>query len=331
MRIAIVGDGIREIYECAMARALTQLGHTTAQFKYFGSPMDRRILHHGPHWLRRMKHYAQFPTLLRRLGEWQPDFVFCWRPDTLSADDVHKIRDLCRTPVVYYHNDNPESLKWHSSLLAAIGAYDYCFGYRPSDLDVYRNHGAERLGLLMPYSLPWAHYPPSSPQPETHAITFVGHFEHDGRQDVVAALLKAGIEVELWGRGWESATIPRLKGKFQRIDSTQYREIVWNSAVVLSFLSHRNHDVYTRRSFELPAMGACILSERTKMLSNLFPEDSSSAYFESPDECVDAASTLLNDSATRARFRSAAQNRHGEIGGDIISRMEMVVETLQSL
>ncbi len=282
-----------------MERALVELGHTAARFQLFGSKWDRRILHYGPRWLHRLRTRTELPALVSQVRAWQPDVIFCWRPDTLHETDVHRLRRRCRAPVVYYHNDNPLALRWHRQLLSTVRAYDFCFGYRPTDLDLYRRHGARRFALLMPYSLPWSHYPPSASQPESYAVTFVGHFEDDGRQHAVAALRSAGIDVRIWGRGWESAAIPGLSGPFERISSDRYRDVVWGSAVVLSFLSRRNHDVYTRRSFELPAMGACVLSQRTDELCTLFPEGSSASYFDSPRECAEAATSLLADRVTR--------------------------------
>lgn len=331
MRIAIVGDWRNDIYEDSMFRAVTELGHLPGRFQIFGSEFDRRLLHFAPGCVQRLRARMVVTPLLTRIRQWRPDLIFCWRPEALSSRDVVRLKRACGVPVVYYHNDNPQSLRWGKRLLSSVSAYDMCFGYRPADLEVYRRYGARQTALLMPYSLPWSHFPPPDGFTEALGVTFVGHYENDGRRDIVAALLSSGVEVNIWGPQWDDAGLALPPRAFSRITTDQYRSIVWGSTVALSFLSGRNRDVYTRRSFELPAMGACILSQRTTELSSLFPEGESAMYFDSPVECVAVARELLRDPVLRVRLREGGLSRHKAVGGNIHSRMQEVLQVVGSL
>ena len=64
------------------------------------------------------------------------------------------------------------------------------------------------------------------------------------------------------------------------------------------------------RTYELAAMGACILAEDTPEHRAILGEDGVAAvYFKSVPEMLERTSELLRDESLRERLRTAAYNR----------------------
>ena len=70
------------------------------------------------------------------------------------------------------------------------------------------------------------------------------------------------------------------------------------------------------RTFEAPAMGACLVMERTDEQIDIFgEEDSTVRYFQDPNELLTVCKELLEDQSARSRLRQEAhqcitQNSH---------------------
>jgi spore maturation protein CgeB len=69
-----------------------------------------------------------------------------------------------------------------------------------------------------------------------------------------------------------------------------------------------NRDEHVMRTFELPAMGACMLTEDTTDHREIFGEDGEAvSYFHTPDEMVDKLRWLLTHDDERRRLADAAR------------------------
>jgi hypothetical protein len=97
--------------------------------------------------------------------------------------------------LVSYNNDDPFSQKAPKHLwrhyLDGIPLVDVALAYRTKNLAELRAAGARRAYLLRSYYLPYIHRPveltESDRQRYQADVTFVGHYEPDGRIDYLAA------------------------------------------------------------------------------------------------------------------------------------------------
>ena len=86
--------------------------------------------------------------------------------------------------------------------------------------------------------------------------------------------------------------------------------------MALCLVRRANRDGLAMRSFEVPAIGACMLVEDTEEHREIFgPADRAVAYFHSVDDMVQRARRLLDDPGQRAHLASEAhrlivQGRH---------------------
>src|SRR5262249_53925609 len=152
------------------------------------------------------------------------------------------------------------------------------YAYRHRNIDDYIRAGARRTLLLRSYFIPEDDFPEPPHSGEHHLvndIAFVGHFEDDGRLESMRALATGGLRPVVFGTGWPAATAesgPASLDLKPPVYADRYRRAVSGAKIALTFLSRINQDTYTRRTFQIPAMGTFQLSEYTPDLATLFTE-----------------------------------------------------------
>ena len=155
-----------------------------------------------------------------------------------------------------------------------------------------KQFGSKSVKLFMPYFIPSRDYPHPYQIKKKYDVTFVGHYENDIRFEYLVYAAEKGLKVKIYGNNIHNPWI--TKGYQHKnlsisglLDISDYRKAVSESFVMASFLSKKNKDVYTRRTFEIPAMKGILLSERTPEQKKIFIENKEALYFSSKDEFVD--------------------------------------------
>jgi spore maturation protein CgeB len=233
---------------------------------------------------------------------------------------------------VMYLTDDPWNLSHRAEwFMEALPLYDLVFSPRRANLS-----DLERLGCRVVRYLPFAyapevHYPdpPATPD-EARAfssdIVFAGGADAD-RVPYIQALLGAGFKVALYGGYWErfQATRPHSRG---HTDPASLRKAIGGAKVALCLVRRANRDGLAMRTFEVPAIGACMLVEDTEEHREIFgPPDRAVAYFRSLDELVQRMSQLLDDPAERGRLASEAHRLIVDGGHTYRDRLRCMLES----
>jgi hypothetical protein len=197
--------------------------------------------------------------------------------------------------------------------------------------------GVPRVNVLMSYYLPWLDYPRNLPLIERKRwgcdVVFAGHFENDLRSECIARVVQRGVDLRLYGakNRWKRA-IPKdiltKVGSVSLVLGEDYRKALCGAKIAAVFYSKWNRDEYTRRSFEIPACGVFMLSERTKTMKKLFEEGKEAEYFSCPEEFVDKVRFYLRRAEARNRIATAGYHRVVGSGHDIHSRMRQWLEDI---
>jgi spore maturation protein CgeB len=90
--------------------------------------------------------------------------------------------------------------------------------------------------------------------------------------------------------------------------------------VALVFLSTRNRDTYTRRCFEIPAIGTAMLAPRTTDLETLFTDGEDVVLFDDVPHLVARAKWLVLDDGARSRIAVGGRARVERDGHDVDAR-----------
>jgi len=190
----------------------------------------------------------------------------------------------------------------------------------------------------MPYFVPWIHRPLQLSEEDRRRydcdVVFVGHYEPDGRDGYIRALIEAGLRVrvfggEYWNR-WAPADLRRVLGTVRPVYGDEYAKALCGAKMALGLLSRLNRDTYTIRHFEIPACGALLLSERTADLERMFRDGEEAVFFSGVEELVHRAKWLAGPESPADRIRVLGLKRVWEDGHDVLSRMRQLVSWIDN-
>lgn len=335
MKILVAGSFRYEIYAKAFYEAFRRMGHDvrsldTEQFELNeDNPLKIALGKVKRHWLVGPAIDAAGRALKREVREFRPDLVFLYHCYFFHPSAVREISR--KTTVFSYENDDPfERRKDKPNPAYYLEAARYCrlnYVFRRKNVEDFSRIGVDNAKVLLPYYMETRNFPIACEK--DIPLAFVGHWEDDGRDEMIMALLDAGLPFSLYGHDdtWsQSKYWPRLRDCFRGpADGRQYNEVLNRVQVALVFFSKKNNDTYTRRSFELPVTKTVMLSEYTADMDGFWPEDECCVYFRDGEELVKKASFLLDNPAEVRRIAQNAFNRLKVLGGSDSDRAREVL------
>lgn len=350
-RILIAGAWQYEIYEEALSFGFMELGCEVERFSWFKTlynPRDPGIrTGKVSSIIGRIENKFSFGPSLKKLNLELADIVLKCKPDilfVLNGQFVTK-KTLCnikaslpRIVLVSFNNDDPFStrfsrLLWRHFLSAADG-YDRVFVYRHKNIIDLEKIGVFKTRLLRSYYIKNRNFLIANRLPSEFDcdVIFIGHFENDGRDRLIKAILENGIKLKVYGTLWEKSTLHSyITGKVGEIRPlrTEYNQALNGSKIALAFFSKINNDTYTRRNFEIPAAGTFMLSEYSADLATLFKEGEEAEFFRNPTELMDKIRFYLKNDSLRIKIAKAGHERLCESGHEVTDRArEILTESL---
>lgn len=350
MKILVVGDGRSNIHEVAVVAAFKELGHEVAPF-YWHSYFKRRNWL-TQFWKKVQNKFLIGPTinrlnrdLTKKAVEFGPKLIFIYRGTHVKPRTLIGLkRVLPECEVFGYNNDDPFAIGhppwlWRH-FMKCVPIYDVVFAYRNRNLDDFLRIGAKRVELLRSWFLPELHKSIGVNPNYKAECMFVGHYEGDGRAECLEALILAGVKLKLYGPynglkefGWD---IPISKSKVLQLllpvtylSGKEYVKAISSTSIALCFLSKLNKDTYTRRCFEIPAIGSVLFSEYSDDLATMFIDGEEAVFFRSKEELVDKVKYYLSHEDHLHRIRENGLSRVIRDGHDIYSRLKAVLELVQ--
>jgi hypothetical protein len=206
-----------------------------------------------------------------------------------------------------------------------LPVYDAVFSPRRANIEELRAVGCRRVEYLPFAYAPDVHFPEASPTPLVdHDVVFIGGGDRD-RLPPVLALIESGIRVALYGGYWDRDARTRALAR-GFVGPRELRWVTGGSKVVLGLVRRANRDGHSMRSYEAPAMHACLLTEDTPEHREIFgPEGECVLYFRDYPEMVEKAHQLLGDASLRERLADAAYSRITGGGNAYRDRLESMI------
>ncbi|HEX2859838.1 MAG TPA: glycosyltransferase [Alphaproteobacteria bacterium] len=356
MKILMVADGHGgETHVHAMADGFKKLGHKVRVFtwqSYFHNYPYANVYPTRPNRLASI--YYRFQNkftfgpaviklnadLIKQARTFKPDMVFVYRGTHIYPRTLKALK-ATGAKVMGFNNDDPFSSQYKPyfwrHFRRGIFAYDHLFAYRLKNLADYKRIGYRHTSLLRSYYIESRNFPIARPKAAyTCDVIFVGHYEADGRDALLKRVMEAGIDFKLFGTGWQASP---LAGYFKAhgglpkpLLGAEYNIALNSAPIALSLLSHLNNDTYTRRSFEIPATGTCMLSAYTDDLAdNLFKPNKEAVYFTDGDSLLKQLKKLLANKALAKKIGAAGRARLLKDGHEVTDRCRQVLKTLATL
>lgn len=339
MKIIVIGSFQFPIYAPAIASGFSKLGNEVTivnedDFMYNNSIVGNlfNIIHTHYHLGLNVSLFNK--RVISEVINRKPNMVFIYRSYDVWPSTIKKIKK--EGAIVFtYNNDDPFSKilnNWsHRYYHASIPLAHVNFVYRPKNISDFKNAGADKVELLLPYYLEKDNYYIDAS--DTIPIAFIGHYEDDGRDKYVKALIDAGLPISVYSNDWKKSLIySQIKSAFKpSVYSSDYTLTLNQCQIALVFLSKLNSDTYTRRNFEIPATKTLMLSEYSEDLDKLFPENKCAVYFRSIEDLVQKCKYLLENPSKIKFIAENGYKRIKEIGGTEVDRCRQILEVYNSL
>lgn len=340
MRIIVVGTFHHIHYAAALSQGFKALGHDVMDINYSrygnGGPL-KGILDKI-----QAKYQIGFPMIkynrdiVSAVETFKPDFVFFYRCYHVLPKTFRwlKKQGVC---FFTYNNDDPlsnvPSKSFFRYFMKSLRYASHNFVYRKKNVDDYHRMGIDNVSVLMPNYITTCNFW----KPETQRdipIGYIGHFENDGRDECIKALLDAGLPVTIFnGSYWERAPLyEEIKQVIQPAKrNAEYNDTLNKMQMSLVFLSKHNHDTYTRRCFEVPVTKTLMVSEYTEDMDAMYPDGECAVYFRTKEELVEKCTWLLKNPSEIERMANNAYRKLMEMGGSEVDRAKEVIALYQQL
>lgn len=346
MKILYIGTANPDGTCLARMRGLESLGHdvhlvdTDPHIARRIKPL--RVLHHrllvGPG-IRSLNR-----EVVARVREVRPDVVWVDKGVFVRRETLERARRAW--PVVIVHHNTDDILNRRHGFrhyLAALDAYDAHFtsnvhnleemrrltsryvGFNELGYDGLRFGAHERLGDVGP-----GNGSGSGSGEVGDPVFFVGHWEPP-TEELIAALVEAGVPVRARGPGWSAARGRRRLADHvedTHVGGEAYVRVLTRGQIGLGIVSTWNRNHTAARVFEIPACGTMLLAVRNEVLSALYEEGREAEFFSTPEELVEKARYYLEHPEERDRIAAAGRERCLRNRCSWRDRVEQVLEEL---
>lgn len=357
-RFVIAGPWVWSWYERACSDALTELGCAVTPFSWFDS-FHRWVSGHSEPvpasaWSRIENRLSAGPLVWRLNRQLERvvvdsggDVLWLYNARLVLPSTIRKLRKLLpRLKVVLYSNDNLFSSHpkpdIYRHILKSVPFASLNLAYRFQDVELLNRAGSSATKMLRSYFVPSADFPlaVSDIPAEFHAdVVFAGHYEPDSRLEYLDRLAATNLgRFRLFGGGWSSALkrLPAESSIRQLLPTVpvvgiNYQRAICGSKIALCFLSTNNRDTYTRRNFQIPAMGVFQLSQYSGDLATLFSEGRDIEFFRDVDELIDKVAFYLRNSEARERIARAGLETVWARRHDVQSRMSALLNDVRDM
>ena len=265
---------------------------------------------------------------------WRPDWILSTGQAPISRKSLDRILKM-NSPVLNYLTDDPWSPAHHAPwFLQALPLYTRVFTPRKSNMDDLKG-----IGCLQVQYLPFAYSPElffkertaTAEELRAHAsdIVFVGGGDRD-RLPYMTALIKAGFNLALYGGFWDKWKETRSYYRGHANPRT-LRIAIGASKIGLCLVRKLNRDGNSMRTFEVPAIGTCMLTEDTLEHREIFGEEGQAVlYFKSPEELISKTTYLLENEIERQRLADRVHHLIVEGKNTYQDRLQTILHIVSS-
>jgi len=310
VRVLSIGQ-LREGQTCfERAKVFQEIGWEIVQFdilKYaeHGGRVRRSLQHRlldGPDVRRFNRDLLNLVRLDSRF-----DAIWVDKGRWLFADTLKEIKERTGAFAVHYTPDPAFTVHTSRHFVGGIRYYDLCVTTKKYEIDTYADAGAQKViftlqGIDERFSRIQECGEIGSPLRE--GLVFIGHRESHYEQ-TLSAIAKSGLDVRVWGPGWETSRLSYAQGG--AVIGDKYPRTLASGKIGVGLLSKLYPDAFTTRTFEMPAAGLLMIAERTPEHEALLEEGREVEFFSDMNEFVEKSKYYLDHE--RERIEIAKRGR----------------------
>jgi hypothetical protein len=254
----------------------------------------------------------------------------------VAPDTIRLARHLGAKVIEYTPDDCRIRNNVSADMLAGIPECDVFVTSKRHNIEWLQTRGARRVVWSYQGFDEDDHQPPRPVDLDPglrERVVFVGAFEAE-RARTIESLLRAGLPVTVisaWKQWRQLTSYPQFSFRCGHVFGTAYATAHASSAVSLGFLRKSAQDEHTTRTFEIPACGGVMLTERTVEQTQVFREGEEAEFFSNDDECIARCRVLLADAQRREFIRQAGRHRCLGSGYSWTHRCRAMLDALDHL
>lgn len=288
-KLVIVGNFRWSFYEKALLEGFQNAGHSARSYVIESVDLKTQVL--SINHIRTVN--RNFYT---EIIKDPPDIILMYRVNEIFKSTLKRLHlAIPNVFIIGYHNDNPykgsrNNIKYWN-FLKNLPELDLVYVYRESNFRHALKRGAKNVRLLMPHYYSKLHLNHDIDlTSKNYDVVYVGHVEDDGRIEIMDYLFKNRVRLHIFGPGWDkvgrkkSWPAENIHGPVYELD---YFEIISKSVITLCFFSKANDDVYTRRVFEIPAIGSILATQNSEFIQNTFVDQKDALIFRTGTELLE--------------------------------------------
>lgn len=301
---------------------------------------DSREAFTGPAWLTKFNWWIRGhrPSRLREFSdqlvrvcqEFQPSWILSMGLAPIDHRALTAIRKLGVQRLNFLTDDPWNRAHRAPWFMKSLPCYDDVFSTRRSNLQELRLLGCARVSYLPFAYAPELHFlePMTTQDEQVHFasdMVFAGGADRE-RLTYIFALIRAGFKVALYGGYWDRFRETRAYTR-GHADPQTLRKAIGGAKVALCLIRRANRDGNSMRTFEVPAIGACMLTEDTEEHREVFGGDGEAVvYFRSIPEMLERARWLLDREDERRRLATAAHRLITQGENSYADRLKSMLE-----
>lgn len=331
--VVIVGNYRWSFYEKALLEGFQNAGHSARRYIIESVDLKTQSLS-----------ISRIRTVNRKfyneIIKDPPDIIFMYRVNEIFKSTLIRLHlAIPNIFIIGYHNDNPykglrNNIKYWN-FLKNLSELDLVYVYRESNFRHALKRGAKNVRLLMPYYYSKLHLSHDIDlTSKNYDVVYVGHVEDDGRIEIMDYLFKNGVRLHIFGPDWDKVGQKKnwpARNIHGPVYEFEYFEIISKSVITLCFFSRANDDIYTRRVFEIPAIGSILATQNSAYIQNKFVDQKDALIFQTGVELLEK---IVNILGSVERIKKITINGHTKIvnsGNSEITRAIQIVDDYQEL
>lgn len=264
-----------------------------------------------------LNNYLINQSLLKQVQKYKPNLLFLIKAENIFPSTLKKIKEKYKPTIINFYPDNP-FVVWNGNstqhVLASLPLYDHFLIWSKMLIPVLYTAGCKNVQYF-PFAFEEELFDqvPQTIEPTYQSeVCFIGTWE-PARERWLTLLLERlpNLNLAIWGDLWSKNISPEhilcTKIRGQALYGEKMLAASHGTQIVLNFIREQNATAHNMRTFEVPASGAFLLTQRTyEQAVLLFIENESIACFENIDELVQQITFYLNNPNERKKIAHKA-------------------------
>jgi len=265
-----------------------------------------------------------------------PEIVLITSGKFLNPASIRAVKKKTGALLINYATDDPFNDAVNTSMFKkAIPYYDVYVCTKRAILEDVRKAGCDNV-IYLPFAYkPEVHFPEGARNSEEQLryssdVVFIGGCDND-RLPYIVEMLRAvpNMRLHLYGNFWNRH--PGLRRYYRGFAlGREFRLAVGGAKIAFNLIRRANRDDHVMRTFEIPACGGFMLTDRTDEQCSLLAEDREASYFSSSKEMVDKIRYYLAHDSERRQIAEAGYRRITAGGNTYGDRLKSILDTVRA-